>query len=814
MADTGPAPGMDDAAKQAADLREQLQEVLFSSRDIAQEASVIAKALGLGSIEASNFRKSFKDTADVSKRLADNTNDILSGLKDSKDVQKDILKNDNSRKSLQTETSQLLGKISAQTKGLTDLQRDEIKNAKTQGELQNILFKYHRDISAEEAAALNLSQEQLGTNKENKRVLEQQLEASKKIDKASGLTGGALKAINKLTGGHVKGLDEALQTSRKEIATLEGKGKLYKGFRGQMQGLGIQMKNVGKAVLKSFTDPVVVITTIAKTLGGLDKLLTNNQKILNQTTDGSREYYQEMQNVANASDNINVTYKSLIESQLALTKHLGISNNFSNQMKEDFIVLTKQAKISEEGAAGLAKQSLISGQELGKASDNAALTGVNILRAKGINVSFQKILEQTSKVTGQVAVNLGNNPEKIAAAVAQATALGTTLEGVNKIAMSLLDFEGSIEKEMEAELLIGRELNLERARALALTGSQEELAAELVDQVGSYSDFADMNVIQQQKLAAAMGMSSDEMSNMLMQQEMQGKSAEDLRAMGKSELADMKEKQDAQDKFNATVEQLKAVFVDLMDNLMPLVDVFTGTLLPIIQAIGWTISTLIVTPIDYIVSSVEAMIGVFTGANEELTIMQTIVGSIAAAFALAKTTQLIMIGYSKIQTMWENRKLLLSKRENALGVFGLLRQAGKFVLGMFAAGAKAPFPLNLALPFILGGIATGIAASLVSKFSKGDDIMSPGTGGSGYGSRTLFGPEGAIALNNKDTVIAGTNLFDKGDDVISTGAGSLKMPDPQPQPQNITINNNVENTIDVLPSTRNVASIQVSPVVP
>ena len=38
--------------------------------------------------------------------------------------------------------------------------------------------------------------------------------------------------------------------------------------------------------------------------------------------------------------------------------------------------------------------------------------------------------------------------------------------------------------------------------------------------------------------------------------------------------------------------------------------------------------------------------------------------------------------------------------------------------------------------------------------------MSPG-GGGGYGSRTLMGPEGAIALNNKDTVIAGTNLFPK-----------------------------------------------------
>jgi len=39
--------------------------------------------------------------------------------------------------------------------------------------------------------------------------------------------------------------------------------------------------------------------------------------------------------------------------------------------------------------------------------------------------------------------------------------------------------------------------------------------------------------------------------------------------------------------------------------------------------------------------------------------------------------------------------------------------------------------------------------------TKADDMISPPAG---YGDRILTGPEGSIALNNKDTVIAGTNL--------------------------------------------------------
>ena len=65
------------------------------------------------------------------------------------------------------------------------------------------------------------------------------------------------------------------------------------------------------------------------------------------------------------------------------------------------------------------------------------------------------------------------------------------------------------------------------------------------------------------------------------------------------------------------------------------------------------------------------------------------------------------------------------------------------------------------IPFI--GPALGIAAAVAAAalgyqyYNKADDMMSPG-GGSGYGSRTLMGPEGAIALNNRDTVIAGTDF--------------------------------------------------------
>jgi hypothetical protein len=84
-------------------------------------------------------------------------------------------------------------------------------------------------------------------------------------------------------------------------------------------------------------------------------------------------------------------------------------------------------------------------------------------------------------------------------------------------------------------------------------------------------------------------------------------------------------------------------------------------------------------------------------------------------------------------------------------------------------------------------------------FSKANDMISPG-----YGKRTLLAPEGAIALNDKDTVIAGTKLL-KGNDVVSAPQGTTNvaptapqrttnMPPSQPQTILVTINNSYDGT--------------------
>jgi hypothetical protein len=101
-----------------------------------------------------------------------------------------------------------------------------------------------------------------------------------------------------------------------------------------------------------------------------------------------------------------------------------------------------------------------------------------------------------------------------------------------------------------------------------------------------------------------------------------------------------------------------------------------------------------------------------------------------------------------------------SKKTGILSTIGAMTIQLGIQMGLLSASLAT----NAALTFGIG-VAIAVAAATAGYYAikslTADDMVSPGDSPSGYGNRTLMGPEGAIALNNKDTVIAGTNLFPK-----------------------------------------------------
>ena len=93
--------------------------------------------------------------------------------------------------------------------------------------------------------------------------------------------------------------------------------------------------------------------------------------------------------------------------------------------------------------------------------------------------------------------------------------LGLELSAVEGISESLLNFETSIEAQLSASLLLGRQINLDKARQLAFLGKHDDMMDEILRQVGGEAEFNKMNVIQRKALADSVGVNVEQLSRLV-----------------------------------------------------------------------------------------------------------------------------------------------------------------------------------------------------------------------------------------------------------------------------------------------------------
>jgi hypothetical protein len=190
--------------------------------------------------------------------------------------------------------------------------------------------------------------------------------------------------------------------------------------------------------------------------------------------------------------------------------------------------------ISSDEAAGLVGM-------LGAVAGLSAEGAQNLLKqtealASSVGVAPGAVIKDMANASEEVAKFTKDGGENMAIAAVNARQLGTNIGTVAKIAEGLLDFESSIKAEMETSVLIGRQLNLQRARQLALEGDLAGMMKEVVSQVGSEAEFNRLNVIQRESLAKSIGVSAEEMAKFV---KFQGKSLAEqksMRAMSIDEL--------------------------------------------------------------------------------------------------------------------------------------------------------------------------------------------------------------------------------------------------------------------------------------
>jgi hypothetical protein len=414
--------------------------------------------------------------------------------------------------------------------------------------------------------------------------------------------------------------DNQLNKVQKALATVGGYWKVA----------GAGAASIGKSLLGSVFDPALAIPIIGGVVKGMISAFNYVVDITSETTKFGRQLGLSNLEARKLNTEFNVysvtqgsilaNARSIYESQIELGKALGVNNVLSKEILDTNIQLKDIAGLDEQARASIAESATITGKSSKDTLKSVLAQVVGLKQATGVSLSYQEVLGEASKLGGFLGLSFAKYPAQLAKSLVTVKAMGMNLKELDSMASSFLDFESSISKEFEAQLLTGRSINLSKARELFLNNDLAGAASEINSQVGSSADFMKMNRIQAESFAEALGMTRDQMGEMLKRQELLSKlgakdtdnaqkqyqlalkrfgtQKEMTAALGQEAVQSMLNASN-QEKIAGLMDKIKSAFADFVQNspIVPMIERMIdwvskpGNIMKIVEAIKNTMAT-------------------------------------------------------------------------------------------------------------------------------------------------------------------------------------------------------------------------------
>jgi hypothetical protein len=364
--------------------------------------------------------------------------------------------------------------------------------------------------------------------------------------------------------GRVKSLSEAIRDNLASYSkSIDRSGILAKVFEG----------NMSKAQIFTKLTEASAIGLAAALLKGSDSI-NKIQKATGLSFREARKFQNELAISAVQSGKLFVNSTELNKAFTELTAQTGLFADFGGDTLITFTALNKQIGLASEQAGKLSLLARIQSEDTEGVLDNTVATVSAISQQNGVAINAKAILDEISNTSSAIVVSLGMNPELLAEAAAEAKLFGANLATIDRVAESLLNFESSINAELQAELITGKQLNFERARLLALNNDLAGVTEEIKNNEALTAEFASGNRIEQQLIADAIGLSRDQLADIVMGQELARLGAENFREEFGEVAFQQLQAQSAAEKFQEALVKVQGIIGDIGTILAPIVDAF------------------------------------------------------------------------------------------------------------------------------------------------------------------------------------------------------------------------------------------------
>jgi len=352
-------------------------------------------------------------------------------------------------------------------------------------------------------------------------------------------------AISFLTGG--------ISEASKKFKTLKAEGK-----------------GAGEAVRKAFGGFVFAGLTAALTAFislAVDGAKKSSEAVvtLNKSVAGSMVNMQaQMSRVSAAAGKFSVPLNEAAATIAGINDSLGTSLDFTKETTEQAIKLANKYGVSVDAVAHIVKNSAANKKTMTETVDAVTAGVARFNEMNNVSISTKAIFEDIGKASATTLRGIGKQPGALAAAAAAARSLGMSMEDIRAASESTTDFQKSLTDEMTTEMMLGKQLNLNKLREAALTGNVTTQAEEMKRLVMENQGRIGNNVKLQEQFAATLGITRDQYNDII-------KNGEALSTLteksGAAEEANGKARKMSQEDIAKSVEKTTGKLTSLGDKI-------------------------------------------------------------------------------------------------------------------------------------------------------------------------------------------------------------------------------------------------------
>ncbi len=472
--------------------------------------------------------------------------------------------------------------------------------------------------------------------------------------------------------GTVARMKMELQAATEEEAKSNRWINIVKKGLQDITGLDVKEFNLAKKIGDEISEQGIESKALAYSIGAIVMMLKGAfdlfkkmdaaawefRKAMGMTRTESAFIRKDAENLAINYMAMGVTIDQIYKSYQAIGQAVGGVHNVSKDMARDVSLMAAQLGISEEASVGFMRNLAVVSQSTMESQQNMMGLAQSMSSAAGVNLG--EVMQDVSKASSTSLTLMSRMPNTVLRTAIELRHMGISMDAAANAGAHILDFTQSMNEEMDASVLLGKNISFQKARELTYARDLEGAAKETL-KLAQQNGFAHkMDYLQQQAFAKASGYTVEQLMSMVQTSEQIAQIKRGTNVQAKAELAayeKMRKENDAtlkargkdamyqirtlanqqrmaqlQNKWNELLAKAQQFLLPIIDKLLSgaliLIDwstyimIATGRVLkflgPLIEAAGFCGKILLffgkwLEPIGWVIMAFQAISGFFTG---------------------------------------------------------------------------------------------------------------------------------------------------------------------------------------------------------